>query len=167
MKNSFTCTYHVNCVCVCTYVFIGFPPRSAVEFVAGCSNDPPPSSVSPLKLRLRVTRRRHPLWPLVSSTAGTGCHIPRSAESGRGRGRGGGRCGRGGTVGGIARNHNVHVRGASRQRSSRASPGFVCVWYFESLALKWGDHRGTRPLTRSVPPTVIARVVSSPRVLFC
>lgn len=69
-------------VCVSTYVFFSFLPRRAVEFVAGYSNDPP--SVSLLKLRLHVKQRRHPLWPLIFSAAGTGCHIPRFAMSERG-----------------------------------------------------------------------------------
>lgn len=70
------------CVCVSAYFFIGFLPRSAVEFVAGYSNDPP--SVSLLKLRLHVKQCRHPLWPLIFSAAGTGCHIPRIAMFERG-----------------------------------------------------------------------------------
>lgn len=40
--------------------------------------------VSLVKLRLYVKQRRHPLWPLIFSTTGTGCHIPRFAVSERG-----------------------------------------------------------------------------------
>lgn len=84
MKNVFTYSYHVTlCVFVCPHMFLSvFFPRSAVEFVAGYSNDPP--SVSLLKLRLHVKQCRHPLWPLIFSAAGTGCHIPRIAMFERG-----------------------------------------------------------------------------------
>lgn len=97
MKNSFTCSYHVNlCVCVSTYVFIGFLPRSAVEYVAGYSNDPPPRfpaeaqalcqaasppSVAPHLLRHRY-RMPHPTLHNVWA-------------------KDGGRCGSRGTVAGL------------------------------------------------------------------
>lgn len=82
IETSFTCLCHVNwCVCPHVCLSASFPAARWNFWLVIVMTSP---SVSLLTLRLHLERCRHPLWPLIFSATGTGCHIPRSPMSERG-----------------------------------------------------------------------------------